>query len=157
MLLSAATQRTPAAAVRHVGDQAGLCYGVRSVLLAGAAMLVHHAHGLLQRAHVALGRVLPQLVVADVGVVHVEVLEHETDLVAVEYNFVVTVERAASKVAAMFALIAQKVGAQRGWELLVGCNEANVAGALVHVEEWRPIAVAREFGRLEWANQVRAD
>eukprot|EP00965_Chrysotila_dentata_P255447 6212227-Pleurochrysis_carterae.AAC.1 len=72
--------------------------------LAGAAMLVHYAHGLLQHAHVALGRVLPRLVLAAVGVVHVEVLEYEADLGAVEYDLVVAVERAASKVAAMVAL-----------------------------------------------------
>eukprot|EP00965_Chrysotila_dentata_P263201 6214783-Pleurochrysis_carterae.AAC.2 len=83
---------SPPAAVRHVGDQAGVRHGVLPVLLAGAATLVHHdAHGLLQRAHVALGRVLPRLVLAAVGVVHVEVLEHETDLGAVEYDLVVAV------------------------------------------------------------------
>eukprot|EP00965_Chrysotila_dentata_P254627 6211942-Pleurochrysis_carterae.AAC.3 len=146
------------AVVRHVGDQAGLLHGVLpAVLLAGAAMLVHHAHGLLQRAHVALGRVLPRLVLAAVGVEHVEVLEHEADLGTVKYKIVVAVERATSKVADMVALlVAHKVGAQRGGELVLGCDEANVAGALVHVGERRPIAVARALGRPEWANQVRA-
>eukprot|EP00965_Chrysotila_dentata_P129718 4288532-Pleurochrysis_carterae.AAC.1 len=56
------------------------------------------------RAHVALGWALPRLVLAAVGVVHVE-FEHKADLDAVEY--------AASKVAAMGALVAHKVGGQR--------------------------------------------
>eukprot|EP00965_Chrysotila_dentata_P010734 349305-Pleurochrysis_carterae.AAC.1 len=43
----------------------GLCHGVLPVLLTGAATLVHQAHGLLQRAHKALGRILPRLVLAD--------------------------------------------------------------------------------------------
>eukprot|EP00965_Chrysotila_dentata_P255033 6212077-Pleurochrysis_carterae.AAC.1 len=104
----------PPAVVRHVGDQAGLRHEVLPVLLAGAATLVHHANGLLQRAHVALGRVLPRLVLAAVGVVHVEVLDHKADLSAVEYDLVVAVERAASKVAAMVAPLAHKAKAQRG-------------------------------------------
>eukprot|EP00965_Chrysotila_dentata_P254323 6211833-Pleurochrysis_carterae.AAC.2 len=41
----------------------------------------------------------------------------------------------------MVALVAHEAGAQHGGELFLGCDEANVAGALVHVEEWRPIAV----------------
>eukprot|EP00965_Chrysotila_dentata_P064285 2130023-Pleurochrysis_carterae.AAC.1 len=76
----------PPAVVRHVGDQAGLHHRVLPVLLAGAATLVHHAHGLLQRAHVALDQILPRLVLAAVAVVHVIVLEHETDLGAVEHD-----------------------------------------------------------------------
>eukprot|EP00959_Pyramimonas_sp_CCMP1952_P202285 4230056-Pyramimonas_sp.AAC.1 len=56
----------------------------------------------------------------------------------------------------MVALVAHNVGAQRSGELVLGRDEAHVAGALVHVEEWRPVAVARELGRLEWADQVRA-
>eukprot|EP00965_Chrysotila_dentata_P085995 2837977-Pleurochrysis_carterae.AAC.1 len=53
---------SPLAMVRRVEDQGGLRHGVLPVLLAGAVTLVHHAHhGLVQRAHVALGRVLPQL------------------------------------------------------------------------------------------------
>eukprot|EP00965_Chrysotila_dentata_P030411 1012398-Pleurochrysis_carterae.AAC.1 len=111
----------------------------------GAATLVHHAHGLLQRAHEALGRVLPRLVLVAVGVVHVKVVEHETDLGAVEYVLVVVIERTASKVAAM-----------HGGELVLGCDENNVAGALTHVKERRSIAVASELGRLDWADQVRA-
>eukprot|EP00965_Chrysotila_dentata_P105117 3472195-Pleurochrysis_carterae.AAC.1 len=39
-----------------------------SVVLGSTGRLVHHALGLLQRAHVALGRVLPWLVLAAVGV-----------------------------------------------------------------------------------------
>eukprot|EP00965_Chrysotila_dentata_P257951 6213055-Pleurochrysis_carterae.AAC.1 len=74
--------------------------------------------GLLQHAHVTLGGVLPRLVLAAVGLVHVELLEHEADLGAVEFDLVVTVERAASKVAAiMVVLVAHKVGAQRGEDL----------------------------------------
>eukprot|EP00965_Chrysotila_dentata_P017539 582939-Pleurochrysis_carterae.AAC.1 len=63
---------SPPVVVCHVEDQAGLRHGVLPVLLAGTAKLVHHAHGLLQHAQVALGRVLPRLVLATVGVVHVE-------------------------------------------------------------------------------------
>eukprot|EP00965_Chrysotila_dentata_P035894 1194415-Pleurochrysis_carterae.AAC.2 len=93
---------------------------------------------------------------AAVGVVHVEVLEHDTDLGAVEYELVVAEERAASKVAATVTLVAHKAGAQRVGELVLGCDEANVVGGLVHVKERRPIAAAREVGWLESANQVRA-
>eukprot|EP00959_Pyramimonas_sp_CCMP1952_P213459 4466171-Pyramimonas_sp.AAC.1 len=118
---------SPPAVVRHVGDQTGLRHGVLPVLLTGAATLVHHAHGLLQRAHMALGRILPRLVLAAVGVVHVVVLEHETDLGAVQHDLVVAVERAASKIAAMVALVAHKVGAQCSWELVLGRDEAHVA------------------------------
>eukprot|EP00965_Chrysotila_dentata_P035405 1178004-Pleurochrysis_carterae.AAC.2 len=62
--------------------------------------------GLLQRAHVALGWVVPRLALAAIGVVHVKVFKHdETDLGAVEYNLVVALERATSKGAAMAALV----------------------------------------------------
>eukprot|EP00965_Chrysotila_dentata_P213030 6187395-Pleurochrysis_carterae.AAC.2 len=64
-----------------------------------------------------------------------------------------TCERAASKIAAIVALVAHKVGAQCSGELVLGREEAHVAGALVHVKEWRPVTVARELGRLEWADQ----
>eukprot|EP00965_Chrysotila_dentata_P153657 5079200-Pleurochrysis_carterae.AAC.2 len=56
----------------------------------------------------------------------------------------------------MVALVSHKKRAQRGGELVLGCDKADVAGALVHVEERRPIAVAHELGRLEWADQIRA-
>eukprot|EP00965_Chrysotila_dentata_P175121 5780558-Pleurochrysis_carterae.AAC.1 len=57
----------------------------------------------------------------------------------------------------MVALVAHEVGAQCGGEVVLGCDEADITYcALVHVEEWRPVAVARELGRLEWADQVRA-
>eukprot|EP00965_Chrysotila_dentata_P059050 1959650-Pleurochrysis_carterae.AAC.1 len=49
-----------------------------------------------------------------------------------------TVERAASKIAVMVALVAHKVGAQCSGGLVLGRNEAHVTGALVHVEEGRP-------------------
>eukprot|EP00965_Chrysotila_dentata_P154512 5105126-Pleurochrysis_carterae.AAC.1 len=65
----------------------------------------------------ALGRILPRLVLAAVGVVHVVVLEHETDPGTVQRNLVVAVKRAASKVAAMVVLVAHNVGAQRSGEL----------------------------------------
>eukprot|EP00965_Chrysotila_dentata_P223429 6193566-Pleurochrysis_carterae.AAC.3 len=55
--------------------------------------------------------------------------EHEAEVGAVEYDLVVTVERAVCKVAAIIALVAFKVGAQRGGELALGCDEANVHGA----------------------------
>eukprot|EP00965_Chrysotila_dentata_P254322 6211833-Pleurochrysis_carterae.AAC.1 len=66
--------------------RSSLRHEVLPILLAGAATLVHHAHELLQRAHVARGQVLLRLVLAAVGVVHVEVLEHEANLGAVEYD-----------------------------------------------------------------------
>eukprot|EP00965_Chrysotila_dentata_P060997 2020921-Pleurochrysis_carterae.AAC.1 len=97
----------------------------RQHLCAGASV-----HRLLQRTHVVLSWVLPRLVLASVGVVHVEVLKDETDLGAVKHNLVVAVERAASKVAAMVALVAHEGEAQRGGELVLGCDEADVAGAL---------------------------
>eukprot|EP00965_Chrysotila_dentata_P195421 6176980-Pleurochrysis_carterae.AAC.3 len=130
MLSSAA----PPAVVRHVGDQDGLRNGVLPVLLAGAATLVYHAHGLMQCAHVGLA----------------------WSGSATARTHSCWCERAASKVAAMVALFAHKVGAQRGGELVPGCDEANVSGALGHVKERRPIAVARELRWLEWADQVRA-
>eukprot|EP00965_Chrysotila_dentata_P236914 6201595-Pleurochrysis_carterae.AAC.4 len=65
-----------------------------------------------------------------VGVGHVEVLEHETDLGAVEYDLVVAVERPVRKVAAMLTQVAHKVGAQRGGERLVGFNTTNLAALL---------------------------
>eukprot|EP00965_Chrysotila_dentata_P029983 998621-Pleurochrysis_carterae.AAC.1 len=93
---------------------------------------------------------------AAVGVVHVKVLEHKADLGAVEYDLVVAVEHAASKVAAIVALVAHKARTQRGGELVLGCDETNVAGALMHVEKRRPVAVTCEHGRLEWADQIHA-
>eukprot|EP00965_Chrysotila_dentata_P018882 629331-Pleurochrysis_carterae.AAC.1 len=57
----------------------------------------------------------------------------------------------------MIGLVAHKVGAQRSGELVLGREEAHVAGSLmVHVEKGRPVPVARELRRLEWVDQVRA-
>eukprot|EP00965_Chrysotila_dentata_P065300 2163904-Pleurochrysis_carterae.AAC.1 len=56
----------------------------------------------------------------------------------------------------MAVLVAHNVGPQRSGELVLGRDEAHVADALVHVEEGRPVPVARELGRLEWVDQIRA-
>eukprot|EP00965_Chrysotila_dentata_P037830 1257748-Pleurochrysis_carterae.AAC.1 len=48
----------------------------------------------------------------------------------------------------MVALDAHKVGAQRGGELVLGGDEANVAGARVHFKARRPKAVAVNFDSL---------
>eukprot|EP00965_Chrysotila_dentata_P160246 5291827-Pleurochrysis_carterae.AAC.1 len=65
----------------------------------------------------ALGRIRPRLVLAAVGVVHVVVLEHETDLGAIQHDLVAAVESAASKITAMVALVAHNVEVQRSGEL----------------------------------------
>eukprot|EP00965_Chrysotila_dentata_P172755 5700793-Pleurochrysis_carterae.AAC.2 len=62
-------------------------------------------------------------------------LEDETDFGAVKYDLVGAVKCAAIKVAAIVALVAHEVGAQRGGELVLVCDEADVAGGLVHVEK----------------------